>query len=137
VSRGSGGRGGPKPSARSSSSSVAQAQAWLDLRVTECARSTALLRDRLWRPVECDIIQEAITARGWLRRFAAVGPLQLNVSGLPLAGMHGWRLSPGHVLVTRALRQDPDAYREWLLPVVAELLRSRPARDTNSAPPPR
>jgi hypothetical protein len=108
-----------------------EAQAWLDLRVAECARSTAQLRAaQWWLPVECDIVQEAIAARGWLKRFAAVGPFQLNVSGLPLAGMHGWRISPEHALVTRALRQDPAAYREWLLPVVAELLRSRPVRDT-------
>jgi len=32
-------------------------------------------------------------------------------------------VSEDHVVVTRALRRDVDAYREWLSPVVDELAR--------------
>jgi hypothetical protein len=109
-----------------------EAQAWIDRRVAEFVQATEPRRARHWLPVEYDIVQEAIAARGWLKRFAAVGPFQLDVSGLPLAGMHGWRISPGHALVTRALRQDPDAYRRFLLPMVADLLRTRPARESGN-----
>jgi hypothetical protein len=114
-----------------------QAQAWVEQRAVECAERIAhdTTRDRL--PVEYRIVEEAVAARRGLQRLAQVGPFQLTVSGLPLAGMHGQRISAGHALVTRALRQDPDAYRAWLLPLARELVRSRPAQVTSSTAPQR
>nr|WSX77948.1 hypothetical protein OH826_31350 [Streptomyces sp. NBC_00899] len=40
---------------------------------------------------------------------------------LPVAGRFGRRLSEGLVLVSRALRADPEAYRDWLTPVLRDL----------------
>jgi hypothetical protein len=112
-----------------------QAQVWLDLRATECAELIAHggTQDRL--PVEYRIVEEAVAARRGLERLARVGPFRLSVSGLPLAGMHGWHISAGHALVTRSLRQDPEAYRRWLLPLAQELVRSPTTHDrTGTAP---
>ncbi|NUS13774.1 MAG: hypothetical protein HOY69_20610, partial [Streptomyces sp.] len=47
-------------------------------------------------------------------------PFRLTVTQLPLADAVGWRPSPHHLLVSRALRSDPDAYARWLTPVLRE-----------------
>ncbi|MDF2260210.1 hypothetical protein [Streptantibioticus ferralitis] len=46
---------------------------------------------------------------------------ELQVTELPVAGVVGWRVSAGHVVVGRALRGDAVAYRRWLTPVIREL----------------
>ncbi|MFC4034405.1 hypothetical protein ACFO3J_23425 [Streptomyces polygonati] len=48
-------------------------------------------------------------------------PFELQVTELPVEGSVGWRVSSDHVVVSRALRADPAAYRDWLTPVVREL----------------
>ncbi|CAG6397721.1 conserved hypothetical protein [Actinacidiphila cocklensis] len=48
-------------------------------------------------------------------------PFELEVIELPVAGRFGRRLSEGLVLVSRALRADPEAYRDWLTPVLRDL----------------
>lgn len=53
-----------------------------------------------------------------LRRGRTVPPFTLRVTELPVAPGTGWWLTEDHVIVTSALRSDPDAYREWLIPVL-------------------
>ncbi|MFG1805603.1 hypothetical protein [Streptomyces sp. NPDC049040] len=48
-------------------------------------------------------------------------PFELDVTVVPVAGAAGWRAAGTHVVVSRALRADRAAYREWLTPVVREL----------------
>jgi hypothetical protein len=45
----------------------------------------------------------------------------LTITQLPLAAPVGWRPSPHHLLVSRALRADPAAYRAWLTPILREV----------------
>ena len=54
-----------------------------------------------------------------LRRRAHAFAFDIRV--LPVAGVGAWRLSPTRALVTRPLFRDPEAYREWLRPIVEEL----------------
>lgn len=68
------------------------------------------------RGVEGEVVDEVEAGLG--RR---VGPFDLLITELPLAGALGWRVSTHHVLVTRALRQDRAGYTRWLSPVVREL----------------
>lgn len=49
-------------------------------------------------------------------------PFRLDITELPVAGTAGWRVSEGHVVVSHALRTDAAAYREWLAPVVRDLV---------------
>jgi hypothetical protein len=46
---------------------------------------------------------------------------ELEVTELPVNGAVGWRVCPGHVVVSRALREDTRAYHRWLNPVIREL----------------
>ncbi len=48
-------------------------------------------------------------------------PFRLVVTRLPVAGDTGWRVAPGHVLVSEARRDNPSAYGAWLMPVIREL----------------
>lgn len=48
-------------------------------------------------------------------------PFELEVTVLPVAGKGAWRVAPGHVVVSRALRADTAAYGEWLTQVIREL----------------
>jgi hypothetical protein len=48
-------------------------------------------------------------------------PFDLRVSELPVAGAFGQRVSATHVLVSRTLRADAEAYGELLTPVIREL----------------
>lgn len=48
-------------------------------------------------------------------------PFELSITELPVAGAAGWRIRPEHALVSRALWEDPAAYRQWLTPVIREL----------------
>lgn len=48
-------------------------------------------------------------------------PFDLAITELPLAAPVGWRPTPHHLLVSRALRADAAAYAAWLTPVVREL----------------
>lgn len=68
------------------------------------------------RGVEGQVVDQVEAGLG--RR---VGPFDLLITELPLAGALGWRVSTHHVLVTRALRQDHAGYARWLSPVVREL----------------
>ena len=65
------------------------------------------------------LIQEVTRRHRWRR----LHPFHLQITQLPVAGVQGWRVSEDHVVVTRGLRRDVDAYREWLSPVVDELDR--------------
>lgn len=48
-------------------------------------------------------------------------PFELTITVLPVAGSAGWRVSAGHVVVSRAFRTDQAAYRPWLTQVLREL----------------
>jgi len=49
-------------------------------------------------------------------------PFRLRISELPVEGQGGWRLDAEHVLVSRSLLTNRDAYRSWLAPVIAEVV---------------
>lgn len=68
------------------------------------------------RNVEGDAVRAAERDLGRRAR-----PFRLRVTELPVAGDGGWVFADDHVVVARALRRDPDAYRRWLRPVVARL----------------
>jgi hypothetical protein len=53
-----------------------------------------------------------------VRRGRTVPPFTLRVTELPVGPGDGWWLTEDHVVVSSALRSDPDAYREWLIPVL-------------------
>ena len=89
------------------------AVAWSNDRHREQA---ALARESRRHGVEGDVVREAERRLGRRAR-----PFRLRVAELPVAGDGGWVLAGDHVLVARALRNDPDAYRRWLRPVVARL----------------
>lgn len=67
--------------------------------------------------VERELIT-SVTRRRFLRRPR---PFALRITQLPVAGVIGWRVTAEHVLVTRGLREDVGAYRDWLTPIIAEL----------------
>ncbi|MFJ5535433.1 hypothetical protein [Streptomyces sp. NPDC093261] len=48
-------------------------------------------------------------------------PFELQVTELPVADTVGWHVSEKHVVVSRALREDAAAYRQWLTPVIRGL----------------
>lgn len=67
--------------------------------------------------VEGEVVRDAERNLGREAR-----PFRLRITELPVQGQHGWRLGPDDVLVSRSLLTDRDAYRNWLAPVVGELV---------------
>lgn len=66
---------------------------------------------------EASVLATATRRRGLRRRR----PVRLRVSELPVATAQGWHRRPGHVVVTRPLHHDVEAYQRWLRPVVEQL----------------
>ncbi|MER6386632.1 hypothetical protein [Streptomyces sp. NPDC001127] len=86
---------------------------WSSARGREYAE--AMMRgDR--RGHEGDLVRAVETELGRKAR-----PFELQVMELPVAGAVGWRVSEKHVVVSRALREDAEAYRRWLTSVIREL----------------
>ncbi len=67
--------------------------------------------------VEGEVVREAERNLG-----RQAQPFRLRITELPVQGQHGWRLGADDVLVSRSLLTDRDAYRNWLAPVVADLV---------------
>ncbi len=95
-----------------------EASAWAGQRKRETATMMHGPEEGAVR-TERRLIQEVTRWHRW-RRLQA---FHLQITQLPVAGVQGWRVSEDHVVVTRGLRRDVDAYREWLSPVVDELAR--------------
>lgn len=87
---------------------AADAARWSSDRKREHARAPRGIEGDLVRAVEQELGRKA-------------RPFELLVTELPVTGAAGWRLSPGHVVVSAALRNDPVAYRQWLTPVIRAL----------------
>jgi hypothetical protein len=47
---------------------------------------------------------------------------RLDLLVLPVAGRGGWVVGPGTVAVSAALRSDDEAFRRWMVPVIASLV---------------
>lgn len=73
-------------------------------------------RDGTYPHPETDLVREVEAEIGRKAR-----PFVLQITELPVTGRFGRRISGEHVVVSRALREDAQAYREWLIPVVREL----------------
>jgi hypothetical protein len=95
-----------------------EASAWAGHRKRETATMMHSPEEGAVR-TERRLIQEITRRHRWRRSQ----PFHLQITQLPVAGVHGWRVSEDHVVVTRGLRRDVDTYREWLTPVVDELDR--------------
>ncbi len=95
-----------------------EASAWAGQRKRETATMMHGPEEGAVR-TERRLIQEVTRRHRWRR----LHPFHLQITQLPVATVQGWRVSEDHVVVTRALRRDVDAYREWLSPVVDELAR--------------
>jgi len=89
-----------------------EASVWAGQRKRETAKMTHSPEEGAVR-TERRLIQEVTRRHRWRR----LHPFHLQITQLPVAGVQGWRVSEDHVVVTRGLRRDVDAYREWLSPV--------------------
>jgi hypothetical protein len=72
--------------------------------------------------VEVDLINEAEQERGH-----PASHFRLDTRILPIEGIQGWRLADARVLVTSGLYLDPFAYREWMRPIIRELVNTERA----------
>ncbi len=63
-------------------------------------------------------IESAAVHELQVRRGRTVASFTLRVTELPVSPGDGWWLTDDHVIVSSSLRSDPDAYRDWLIPVL-------------------
>ncbi len=76
--------------------------------------------------VEVELIKQAEEGRGHPASY-----FELDTTILPIEGIQAWRLSDARLLVTIGLYLDPPAYREWVRPIIHELVNTERAE-----PPP-
>lgn len=50
------------------------------------------------------------------------GSFRLDLEVLPVRGSGAWVVAPDTVIISETLRDDPEAFREWLRPVVIALV---------------
>jgi hypothetical protein len=90
------------------------ARVWSEARHLEFA---ALSSTRQRVLLESEIVRTVERSLGRTAR-----PFAFDIRVLPVASVQAWRLSSGRALVTRALFRDRVAYREWLEPIIGELV---------------
>ncbi|MFF1572849.1 hypothetical protein ACFVWR_08885 [Leifsonia sp. NPDC058292] len=93
-----------------------RAIAWTRARHAEYARTSIEQHARR----AADIVDVVHRREYELRRQA--GYFRLDMYVLPLEERGAWIVGPHTVIVSTALRDDPEAFRDWFTPVVAALV---------------
>ena len=91
------------------------ATAWVEERHTEYLRAV----DAREHPLS-DVYELVQRRQFELRR--QTGSFRLDLEVLPVRGSGAWVVAPDTVIISEALRDDPEAFREWLKPVVIALV---------------
>lgn len=91
------------------------AQIWLS------ERSRAYAQERTHGPHSDRILITHVTRAVEQRLGRRAAPFRLRISVLPVEGVWGRRVRPGHALVSRRLRADGEAFRAFIEPVIEEL----------------
>lgn len=92
-----------------------QATAWAEERHKEYRRAV----DARVHPL-ADAYELVQRRQFELRR--QTGSFRLDLEVLPVRGAGAWVVAPDTVIISEALRDDPEAFREWLKPVVIALV---------------
>jgi hypothetical protein len=92
------------------------AGAWATARRAEYLADESRNRDEYVR----DIVDVVRTREHELRRQA--GSFHLNIETMPLAEPGAWVVGPDTVVVSWSLRDDHEAFRQWLEPLVVALV---------------
>lgn len=91
------------------------AQRWL----SDQARAYA--QERVREPHSHRILITDITREAERRLGHRAAPFRLRISVLPVEGAWGRRVRPEHVLASRRLRADTEAFRAFIEPVIDDL----------------
>ncbi len=92
-----------------------QAMAWAEERHGEYQRAV----DARVHPL-ADAYELVQRRQFELRR--QTGSFRLDLEVLPVRGAGAWVVAPDTVIISETLRDDPEAFREWLTPVVIALV---------------
>ena len=92
-----------------------QAMAWAEERHAEYRRAV----DARVHPL-ADAYELVQRRQFELRR--QTGSFRLDLEVLPVRGSGAWVVAPDTVIISETLRDDPEAFREWLKPVVIALV---------------
>jgi len=92
-----------------------QATAWAEERHAEYLRAV----DARVHPLS-DAYELVQRRQFELRR--QTGSFRLDLEVLPVRGSGAWVVAPDTIIISETLRDDPEAFREWLRPVVIALV---------------